>query len=192
MQQITFVTGNQLKMAAARAVCEPLDINVKQAILDIPEIQAEDAEIIARDKASKAYSALGEPVVISDDTWLIPGLNGFPGAYMKSMNHWLTSEDFLRLTLPLTDRRIILRQIIVYQDKSQQKVFSVDTVGQLLTEIRGQSPYPHTTITSFAEDGQSAAEVAATSTSAIAHRPTSWHQLVAWLSSKDGQPDPSE
>jgi inosine/xanthosine triphosphate pyrophosphatase family protein len=149
-------------------------------------MQDEDEEVIARDKADKAYALLGEPLVVNDDTWIIPGLNGFPGPYMKSMNHWFTSEDFLRLTLPLADRRIILRQTTVYQDGDQQKVFVVDIEGTLLNEIRGESIHPHTAITTFDEEGRSMAEVAASGESAIAHRHTTWHELAAWLKDQPG------
>jgi len=61
---------------------------------------------------------------------------------MKSINDWFTPEDWLRLTSDLTDRTIILRQIVVYQDKHGQQLFSVDIPGMLLREAQGTSPYP--------------------------------------------------
>lgn len=189
MRTLTFVSGNELKLRGARAICEPRGFTIEQAILDIPEIQAEEGEPVAIDKAQKAFAILQKPLVVTDDTWVIPGLNGFPGPYMKSMNHWFTAEDFLRLTLPLADRRIILRQIAVYQDDSGQKVFSVDIAGTLLTEIKGTSKYAHTTITALDDSGKSFAEIDAEGKSAIAGKHTVWHELTDWLEAKDKEND---
>lgn len=87
MKTIYFATGNPDKIKIAETVCEPINIKVQAVDLDIDEIQGEDPEMIVRDKAKKAYEKLGMPVVVSDDTWSIKALNGFPGAYMKSINY---------------------------------------------------------------------------------------------------------
>ncbi len=137
VSKITFVTGNDEKFLVAEAACAAKGIQLARTVLDIDEIQGENPEIIALDKADKAFRALQSPVVINDDTWEIPGLNGFPGPYMKSMNHWLTAEDFLRLTRHLADRRAIIIQIIVYQDENGTKLFRKEFENILLTGARG-------------------------------------------------------
>ena len=96
MNKIFFVTGNAEKMLIAQTVCSSSGINVEQVIIEIDEIQGEDPMIIVQDKARRAYEGLAKPIVVSDDSWDIPALNGFPGPYMKSMNKWFKSEDFLR------------------------------------------------------------------------------------------------
>jgi len=185
MRTITFVTGNQQKLMAAQAICGPLGITIINEQLDIVEIQSENAEDIAIDKAAKAYAGLGRPIVVNDDAWLIPGLNGFPGPYMKSINHWFSSDDWLRLTRDLADRRIILRQYIVYQDAGGQKVFRYDIEGRLLTEARGEANNHNDTIVSFNDEGLSNAEVRATGKSSIEHRETAWHAFAAWLQTRE-------
>jgi len=102
---------------------------------------------------------------------------------MKAINDWFRPEDFLRLTLPLEDRRIILRQILVYQDANGQQLFSEDIVGSLLPDIRGESKYPHLTITSFDKGKHSAAEHNNQGYSALANGHTPWHDLCEWLQS---------
>ncbi len=167
-----------------RAVCEPLGIEIEQVELDITEIQSEDGAIIALDKAKRAFGQIKRPVVVTDDSWIIPGLRGFPGPYMKYINHWFTPEDFLRLTKDLDDRRIFLKQVIAYYDSNQHKTFDVEIEGRLLTEIRGGSHFPHFAITTFDKNGRSAAELNDAGQSAIAHLPTAWHDLCDWLKSK--------
>jgi inosine/xanthosine triphosphate pyrophosphatase family protein len=180
MAELLYVTGNPIKFRQAVAVCEPAGISLKQAQLDIIEIQSEDGEPIARDKASKAFAALQQPVVVSDDTWIIPGLGGFPGPYNSSINKWFSVDDWWRLTKDLTDRRIILRQFVVYQDAAQQKVFVADIEGALLNEPRGDSPYPHTALISFDGGRHSNAEINAVGKSGMTHLHNPWRDFAAW------------
>jgi non-canonical purine NTP pyrophosphatase (RdgB/HAM1 family) len=189
MKTLLYVTGNTVKFKIAHTICSQQGIDLEQLSMDIPEIQAHDGEIVARDKALRVFETVQQPVVISDDTWLIPGLKNFPGPFMKFVNEAFTTEDWLRLTKTLTDRRIILRQIVVFQDKHQQQLFYTDIEGTLLTEIRGQGPYPHTAISSFDNGKTSIAENIERNRSAIsdANKPTSWHDFCTWFAQKNAE-----
>lgn len=138
MSSLLFSTGNAEKFEIARKICEPLGVILEQKPLEIDEIQGEDSEAIIRDKVRKAYELTGQPVIVSDDSWNIPGLRGFPGPYMKSIEQWFTPEDFLNLTRPLIDRRIILVQLLAYQDADRVYIVREEHVGALLTESRGK------------------------------------------------------
>jgi len=185
MQELLYVTGNPIKFHQAIVACEPAGISLQQTTLDIHEIQAETGEPVARDKATKAFAMLSKPVVVSDDSWMIPGLNNFPGPYMKSMNDWFSPEDWLRLTSTLTDRSIILRQIVVYQDEHGQQLFSVDIPGTLLREARGTSAYAHSAIVSFDDGKHSSAEYYERGESAAQHHHSPWHEFAKWYAGKD-------
>jgi len=187
MKQILFATGNNTKFHTANLICQEYGIELERLSLDIPEIQAQESEVIARDKALRVFEELQRPVVISDDTWIIPGIGGFPGPYMKFVNGAFMPEDWLHLTASLTDRRIILRQIVVYQDKHQQQLFYIDIEGVLLDEIRGKGEYPHTTVASFDGGKHSMAEVIAQGKSSLfdSGKRTTWHDLCEWLNTQD-------
>jgi XTP/dITP diphosphohydrolase len=178
--RLTFVTGNDIKFNLAQSICAPLGVTLGREQLEIEEIQSDQAEKIAQRKAAEAFKQLGQSLVVSDDSWLIPGLNNWPGPYMKYMNDWLTAEDFLRLTAPLTDRRVILRQVIAYDDGKQQKTFTVDVEGKLLSRIRGASKYPSLTIFSFDGDA-SDSEADDAGYLAIVKQHNAWRDLVTWL-----------
>jgi inosine/xanthosine triphosphate pyrophosphatase family protein len=184
MRELLYVTGNAVKFLQAQTVCEPLGITLRQTGLKIHEIQAENGEPVACDKASKAFADLQKPLVISDDSWNIPGLKGFPGPYMSSINKWFTPRDWLRLTNDLADRTIILHQIVVYQDDKVQKVFAVDMPGILLHEARGKSPYAHSTITSLDGGKHSDAEYHERNESATPTHRTAWHEFADWYQEK--------
>jgi XTP/dITP diphosphohydrolase len=147
MKKVTFVTTNQLKFEMASQACSEHGIVLEQKTLEIDEIQSEDANDIAIDKAQKAFLQIEGPVLVSDDSWFFHGLNGFPGPYMHSMNRWLREEDFLNLTRPLQNKNVTLMQTVVYKDKTRQKLFSAEIKGHLIDEARGSSPSPNQQIT---------------------------------------------
>jgi XTP/dITP diphosphohydrolase len=187
--ELNFVTGNAKKFALAHAVCARKGVKLSQIVLDIDEIQGEDAEHIIRHKAQSAFDLVGKPVVVSDDSWHISGLNGFPGPYMKSMNHWFTTEDFINLTKHLKDRTATVVQLLAYQDELETVVFRKDAVGTILKEPRGHSyaPWRHLTAMEY-DDGLTIAEVEAAgkleTPERLAKIPEPWTELLMWYKGK--------
>lgn len=190
MEKVFFATTNSEKIQIAQTVCAEAGVVVEPVALDIDEIQGEDSEEIIRDKARRAYEQLGKPVVVSDDTWDIRALNGFPGAYMKSINYWFKPEDFLRLMEGVEDRRITLHQYLAFTDGNVTKVFKNDIHGRVATEARGQNAKsPNMTVTELdSDDGKTIAEVFQAGSAAVAdrykNRSDAWHGFVDWYKSR--------
>lgn len=154
MKKLIYATGNNLKFALALSMAKKFNVELQQRAIEIDEIQSEDAKKIALDKSAKAFSILNTSVLTSDDSWSFNGLRGFPGVYMKSMNQWLSSTDFLRLTSTLEDKSVILTQTVVYRDTQGHKIFSHQNTGTLLEETRGSVPQsPNQEITVMDGDG---------------------------------------
>ena len=95
--KIYFITGNARKVGEAKLACELAGIEIVQQQVEIDEIQSTVPHAISIDKAEKAYNLIKKPLVVTDTFWRIPALNGFPGAYMKDIANWFSSEDFLSL-----------------------------------------------------------------------------------------------
>lgn len=184
MAKLFYITGNATKFQLADQTCRPFGINLLQTTQHIDEIQGEDAEVITRDKAAKAFALQGQPLVVSDDSWFIPGLKGFPGPYMKSVNIWFDVADWLNLTRPLTDRRIFLRLSIVYQDEAGQRLFTSESEGLLLTEARGKSPHAHCHITSFDNGQHTMAEFHERNVGGLRSSRHAWHDFAEWYSER--------
>src|SRR2546430_2013522 len=186
MLQVTCATGNTLKFNIGKNICTKFGIELMQAIIDIDEIQGEDPEKIVARKAQDAFKALQKPVVVSDDSWAIPGLRGFPGAYMKSMNHWFTPDDFIRLTGDLADRRVFLQQYLAYYDGVETVAFNHDISGHLLTEPRGTSgASAFKVVAPDADNGLSIAEVYDAGKEheqgRFSKRKDAWHGFAVWF-----------
>ena len=134
---IILVTGNDRKIGEAKAALTDFDVEVRNKQFDIDEIQGLDPIKIAERKAAEALRLVGEPVVVTDTSWDIPALNGFPGGYMKDVASWFSPSDFINLIKDYDDKSISFTETIVYQDNSQVKVFSQKFLGLITDKPRG-------------------------------------------------------
>ncbi len=192
MNAIHFATTNHQKLANAQHVCAQAGIELVPVSLDIDEIQSEDSRQIISHKVKTAYLQYGSPIVVSDDTWAIKALQGFPGAYMKSMNHWFTPADFLKLLDGVSDRRVELHQHLAYYDGERLKLFNEIIQGEVLLDSYGdhtKAPWMNV-VTMAGDGGKSLAEVFNGSPESIANRylnrPEVWAQVTTWYASQIG------
>ncbi len=180
-------TTNPDKFGIGQTSLKPYGIELEQIIIEIDEIQHEDATAIIEDKAAKAFSVLQKPVVVTDDSWSIAALGGFPGPYMKSINHWFAPEDFMKLMAGRKNRQIILHQLVAYTDGIQTVVFSGDYIGELVEKPRGAYGPAIMKVVAFPEDaGKTISELYdSEGVRAGGRRLTqtggAWHELGKWL-----------
>ena len=177
-------TGNTHKFALGKIAFDKQGIDLEQVFIDIDEIQGEDAEVILADKARKAFESLGVPVLVSDDSWSIPALKGFPGAYMKSINHWFEPLDFLNLMTGKEDRTIYLDQYLAYIDGNEIMTFTKRLRGVIVDSPKGDTGPPIMRIVELEDDGMTIAEAydAGLANRKGAER-DAWKDAAVWYSS---------
>ncbi len=161
---------------------EPFNIQVEGLKVDgIVEPQSDDIVEISQFKAKQAYEKVQKPLIVSDGSWIIPALNGFPGPYMAYVNKWFTSQDFLNLMKDKENKDIILRECVTYIDKDQIKSFTSDTKGYFVTKESGKATAVDQ-VMSFREDGKTTAQC---ENEGIMRIPQSdlWNQVGEWLTS---------
>jgi XTP/dITP diphosphohydrolase len=183
MKTIHFSTGNARKIKEARAACDLCDIEVVPIELHFNEIQSHDPIAISKQKVEDAYTLAGKPaIVIADTSWSIPSLNGFPGGYMKDVNEWFTSQDFINLLSDKDDRTIILRESIVYKDETEVKIFSKEYRGVMVTSPRGNDGDSFDKVAEF--NGKTLAENH--DQGQTSHKPEDyiWYEFAQWFSDK--------
>jgi len=154
---LKYITSNVEKINTARRNLSPFGIEFEQQNLSIIEIQSDSLVDIATDKALKAFKKIHEPLFVSDHGWSIPALNGFPGPYMKYINQWFTSQDFLNLMSGHKDKRIIRHEVICYIDAKNVKQFKYDVNGMFVEKAKGQG-YPAMRVVSFLPSGKTVAK----------------------------------
>ena len=139
MKELTFATGNPRKMQEANETLAEYGIRVTPVHVAIDEIQHRDSAEIAKAKARAAYAAAGTPVVVSDTTWEIPALGGFPGGYMKDVSSWLKPEDWLALMDRYEDKTIYCHEHIAFCDGDEVRHFASVYRGEFVSEARGST-----------------------------------------------------
>ncbi|GJE87508.1 non-canonical purine NTP pyrophosphatase [Phanerochaete sordida] len=80
--QLTFVTGNRMKLQEVRAILENADVDLTSQDLDVPELQGSTEEV-AREKCRRAAELLQGPCITEDTALCFEALNGLPGPYIK-------------------------------------------------------------------------------------------------------------
>jgi XTP/dITP diphosphohydrolase len=137
MSVLLFATTNSRKITEANATLSDYDIVVEPIKLDIDEIQHRDPAEIAKAKARSAYKVINKPVVVSDTSWSIPALGGFPGGYMKDVSAWFKPSDWTSLMADKQDRTIYCHEHIAYFDGEQLQHFESTYKGVIINEARG-------------------------------------------------------
>jgi non-canonical purine NTP pyrophosphatase (RdgB/HAM1 family) len=173
-----YITGNKDKIWAAEKGLNPYNIKFEPRPLELPEIQSESIEEIAQDKARKAFKILQKPLIVNDHGWSIPALKGFPGPYMKYINKWFTSQNFLDLTHDLSDRSIILTDVLCYIDSANIKFFKSEFKGTILREIKGEG-LPTMRLVSMTDDNKTVAEYISGEQDPFFNN-TNWENFAEW------------
>lgn len=137
-KKIYYITGNKYKLEHAKKFSGGFGIELTGKKLDIPEIQSKSVEEVALRKARDAWDLVKKPLVVSDSGWEIPALGGFPGPYMKDVNEWFTSEDFLNLMCDKSDRSVYLNHVMVAVKDGAPKVFTQKYCGTIIDEPHGE------------------------------------------------------
>lgn len=152
-----FVTGNKHKIASAKLHLSPFTIDFETTELPIVEIQSTSIEAIATQKAHDAFAMLKQPLIIKDDGWLIHGLNGFPGPYMKYVNEWFTTDDYMNLLRDKKNKDVTFYEVVCYKDEKTLQLFTNKTLGKVLDKPQG-SAAPFMELCTFRTDGKSLAQ----------------------------------
>ncbi len=138
MKKILFATSNSRKIEEAHKTLMPFAITVEPIKVDIDEIQSQDSSEITTSKARAAYDRVKSPVVVSDTSWDVPALGGFPGGYMKDISSWFDAEDWLALMSRHEDKTIHCHEHVAYFDGTTMQHFVASYTGSFVGEARGR------------------------------------------------------
>jgi non-canonical purine NTP pyrophosphatase (RdgB/HAM1 family) len=131
---IIFVTGNSGKVCEAERI---LGASLKQAVLDLEEIQEIAVEPVVQKKALQAYTILHEPVLVEDTGFYIQAWNGLPGALIKWFLKALGTEGLCRLMRGERDRRVTAVTFFGYYNGSDYHSFAGEVAGVIPQTPRG-------------------------------------------------------
>ncbi len=129
-----FVTGNAGKLRELQSVID----GVQQLDLDLPEIQALDAEVIIRAKLAEARRQRPEVELIVEDTSLhLHCLNGLPGPLIKWFLKTIGADGLHELAQRLGNDRAEARTFIGHADAAGEVTFFEGSVSGRIVSPRG-------------------------------------------------------
>ena len=183
---ILFATGNARKIAEANATLDLFDLAVEPVKIEIDEIQHCDPAEITKAKARAAYATVQRPVVVSDTSWSIPALNGFPGGYMKDVSTWWQAEDWLSIMSRHDDKRIMCLEHIAYFDGDTIEHFEEKYEGYFIDEARGRVDKAEAfeRVVILYGDKTMAEQLAEGSHASASETHGHWQQFAKWYTSR--------
>lgn len=136
---ITLVTGNDGKWNLAVAQLGRFGIELRRETFELPEIQSFDSAEIAVESVKLACARVGGPVMVTDVSYDLKALGGFPGPFAKYTNSYLTPGDVLRLMEGKADRRFEIKEVLAYCEPGiEPVVFASSMFGTIAEEAHGE------------------------------------------------------
>jgi len=141
MKEISIVTTNELKFKVAKKMAELYDVEVVSKKIETPEIQSVSVKEVAEYSAKYAAEYLGKPAIVTDTGLNIKALNGFPGPFVKYINEWFTSQDYLNLMKGKTNREVEWHETVAYCEPGQDPISATSIgTGKLAEKAEGSMP----------------------------------------------------
>jgi len=151
--KITYVTGNWAKIASARQVLEPLGFVIDNIKMEVPELQDDSIENIAKHSAKWASNKLKCDVLKNDSGLCIDALNGFPGPYTHYVEDTLGEDNILKMLADVDDRKAHFIEVLAYCKYGEEPVvFTSITPGIISRKKQGKYGWSWDFI--FIPDGQ--------------------------------------
>ncbi len=139
MKKVTYVTGNWAKILSARQILEPLGFEVEQIKMDVPEIQNDSIEEVAKFSAKWASDKLKCAVIKNDSGLCIDALNGFPGPYTHYADDTIKEDGILKLLEGVENRNAHFVEALAYCEYGKEPVvFTSITKGTIAKEKSGE------------------------------------------------------
>ncbi len=137
-KEIILVTGNARKAEEVRAIA---GVEIVTRDLEIPEIQAVDVEVVAREKALTAFRLTGQPVLVDDTGLNIVALGNLPGALVTWFLQALGPAGIVNLLREEKNRQASVSTCIAYADQKGVHIFTGTIHGQIAESLRGENGF---------------------------------------------------
>lgn len=139
MKKITYVTGNWAKILSARQILEPIGFEVEQIKMEVPELQNDSIEEVAKFSAKWASDELKCDVLKNDSGLCIEALKGFPGPYTHYVDDTLKEDGILKLMEGIENRKAYFVEALAYCEYGKEPiVFKSITNGIISKEKSGK------------------------------------------------------
>jgi XTP/dITP diphosphohydrolase len=131
MHLIYFASNNKNKYREIKSWVTKSALNLKFAHLMLTEIQADQIDNIAIEKAKDAFLKVSKPVLVEDDGLFVNSLNGFPGQYSSFIFKTLGNPGILKLLAKCSNRSASFISVVVFCNRTNIRAFRAQVTGQI-------------------------------------------------------------
>lgn len=139
--RIRFLSKNEHKIAEAKAILAPLEVEVIPVAMSINELQTSDVKVIVRDKVLRAFNKIGHRLFVEQTCLYLDSLNGFPGGLTQPFWDALNADRFCELFGREGHRTLKAVTWIGYCDGRQVHHFHGEIRGAVANEPRGDRSF---------------------------------------------------
>lgn len=151
--KITYVTGNWAKIMSARQILEPLGFEIEQQKLDVPEIQNDSIEEVAKYSAKWASEKLKCDILKNDSGLCIDALNGFPGPYTHYADDTIGEDGILKLLEGVENRKAHFVEALAYCKYGENPIIFTTVTNGTISKVK-QGKYGWSWDFIFIPDGE--------------------------------------
>ena len=109
------VSTNKNKVASIARDLKKYGIKLRHINMSLPELQSNDFNQVAMEKARVAFKAIGKPCIVQDSGFFVTSLNGFPGVLTHPVLDMIGIDGILKLTEG-RNRECGFEHVIAYYD----------------------------------------------------------------------------
>lgn len=158
--RLRFLSGNAHKIAEAERILASGGVAVVPISKKIEELQTEDVEALVKDKAIKAFEAIGRPLFVEHTGLYLNGLNGLPAGLTQIFWDRLQADRFTSLVSSLGNPKATAKTVLGYCDGYRIRLFEGSIDGTVPAAPAGPTHFqwdcvfiPHGHTLTFAEMG---------------------------------------
>ena len=180
--ELFFVSSNENKFQETERILSNFGMQINFFKTTLEEIQSNNLNDIAEQKAINAYEIVKKPIIIEDDGLFIDSLNGFPGPYSSYVYDTIGNKGIMNLLENSEFRDAEFVSIIAYCDESfTVKLFESSIPGKISSVIEkggwGYDPI-------FIPDGESKTYANVSDKDKFSHRSAALTKFSNWFLDK--------
>lgn len=187
VEEIVFVTGNAKKLEEVKQILDSgtqkVPFTITNQKIDLPELQGESPEEIAREKCRLAAERVQGPVMCEDTCLCYHALKGLPGPYIKWFLGKLGHDGLNKLLAGYEDKSAYAQCLFALTAGPGCEILIFDgrTEGKIVP-ARGPLDFGWDPVFEPLEsDGLTYAEMPKAAKNTISHRGRSLEKLRSWL-----------
>ena len=180
--ELFFVSSNENKFQETERILSNFGMQINFFKTTLEEIQSNDLNDIAEQKAINAYGIVKKPIIIEDDGLFIDSLNGFPGPYSSYVYDTIGNKGIMNLLENCETRDAKFVSLIAYCDNDDVvKLFESSIPGKISSAIEkggwGYDPI-------FIPDGESKTYANVSDKDKFSHRSAALTKFSNWFLDK--------